>query len=268
MSNSSIGRVKKVTCPVCKKHYVSKEAVYLHIENQHADLIPEGIPADQYYYDITHNHKKTHCVICKRETPWNPKTHKYKRLCGREVCAKKNREIFKKRMIRVHKKYNLADDPEHQKKMLAARRISGKYKWSTGGEPTTYVGSYEKDFLEKCDTVLNFESTDIIAPSPNIYKYIYEGKEHFYMPDFYFPDLKLEVEIKDGGDNPNKHHKIVAVDKEKIKLKDEALLSQRDNHYIKIVNKQYGDFLLLVPKLRSGELTPQEEKNKIKIKPE
>lgn len=266
--SSKLNSVKKAICPICKKTYVNKEAVYVHLENQHSEVIPEGIPADQYYYDVTHNYKKSHCVICKREAPWNPKTHKYKRLCGRESCKNKNREIFKERMKRVYNKYNLADDPEHQKKMLAARRISGKYNWSTGGEPTTYVGSYEKDFLEKCDVILNFESSDIIAPSPNIYKYTYENKEHFYMPDFYVPDLKLEIEIKDGGDNPNKHHKIVAVDKEKIKLKDKVLMEQTDNNYIKIVNKQYQDFFALVPKLRSGDVTEIEQKNKIKIKPE
>ena len=76
---------------------------------------------------------------------------------------KKIEKIFKARMMRVYNKYNLADDPEHQKKMLAARKISGKYEWTNGGEPTTYVGSYEKDFLMNCDTVFNFESTDIIA---------------------------------------------------------------------------------------------------------
>lgn len=268
MAKTTVSKAKKIKCPVCHKRYVSKEAVYTHIESQHADMIPEGMPADQYYYDLTHDNKKTLCVICKKETPWNPKTHKYHRLCGSAECAKKNREIFKARMKRVYKKYNLANDPEHQKKMLAARKISGKYQWSSGGEPTVYVGSYEKDFLKTCDLILNFESSDIIAPSPNIYKYIYKGKEHFYMPDFYFPELKLEIEIKDGGDNPNRHPKIVKVDKEKTRLKDEVLLSQRDNHYIKIVNKVYDSFFDLIPKLRSDELTDEERRNKIKIKPE
>ena len=226
--------MRKCKCPICKKSYVSKEAVYDHIERVHVELIPEGIPADQYYYDLTHD-KQGSCVICKRPTPWNPKTHKYARLCGRKECAQKNREIFKARMMRVYNKYNLADDPEHQKKMLAARKISGKYEWTNGGEPTTYVGSYEKDFLMNCDTVFNFESTDIIAPSPNIYRYMYNGKVHFYIPDFYIPDLKLEVEIKDGGDNPNMHHKIQSVDKVKEEYKDKALMNQRDNNYIKVV---------------------------------
>ena len=193
---------------------MSKDAVYDHIERAHSDMIPGGIPSDQYYYDLTHD-KHTVCVICKRRTPWNPKTHKYARLCGRKECAQKNREIFKERMMRVYNKYNLANDPEHQKKMLAARKISGKYQWENGGEPTTYVGSYEKDFLLNCDTVFNFESADIIAPSPNVYRYQYNGEDHFYIPDFYIPDLRLEVEIKDGGDNPNMHHKIQAVDKVK-----------------------------------------------------
>lgn len=262
-----LNTIRKCKCPICRKNYVSKDAVYDHIERAHKDMIPEGIPSDQYFYDLTHD-KTTVCVICKRKTPWNPKTHKYARLCGRKECAQKNREIFKERMMRVYNKYNLANDPEHQKKMLAARKISGRYEWENGGEPTTYVGSYEKDFLLNCDTVFNFESTDIIAPSPNVYRYTYNGAEHFYIPDFYIPDLRLEVEVKDGGDNPNMHHKIQAVDKVKEKHKDEALMKQRDNNYIKVVNKKYGDFLALINKLRSDDLSPEERRNKIKIKPE
>ena len=119
-----------------------------------------------------------------------------------------------------------------------------------------------------CDTVFNFESADIIAPSPNVYRYQYNGEDHFYIPDFYIPDLRLEVEIKDGGDNPNMHHKIQSVDKVKEKYKDDALLKQRDNNYIKVVNKKYGDFLALINKLRSDDLSPEERRNKIKIKPE
>ena len=86
--------MRKCKCPICKKSYVSKEAVYDHIERVHVELIPEGIPADQYYYDLTHD-KQGSCVICKRPTPWNPKTHKYARLCGRKECAQKIEKSLK-----------------------------------------------------------------------------------------------------------------------------------------------------------------------------
>jgi uncharacterized protein YwgA len=85
------------------------------------------------------------------------------------------------------------------------------------------------------------------------------------MPDFYIPDIKLEIEIKDGGDNPNMHHKIQAVDKEKERLKDKVLVKQHEYHYIKVVNKKYDKFIELVNKLISGDISESEEREKIKI---
>ena len=146
-------------------------------------------------------------------------------------------------MIGKYGKVSLLDDPEQQKKMLANRSISGKYKWSDGSEKT-YTGSYELSFLEFLDNVLDFKSDDVICPSPHTYWYEYDGKKHFYIPDVFIPSLNLEIEIKDGGDNPNMHHKIQAVDKVKEKLKDEVMLSNGNNFdYIKIVNKKNDIFL-------------------------
>ena len=78
-----------------------------------------------------------------------------------------------------------------------------------------------------------------MAPSPHTYYYIFDNKKHFYIPDFYIPSLNLEVEIKDGGDNPNMHHKIQDVDKKKEAEKDKLMSSNRNTfNYIKIVNKE------------------------------
>jgi len=125
--------------------------------------------------------------------------------------------------------------------MLAHRKISGEYVW-TDGTKVTYTGSYEKEFLQFLDVFMNFESSDIMAPSPHTYYYTYNGEKLFYIPDFFIPSLNLEVEIKDGGDNANKHPKIQAVDKVKEKLKDEVMKTQKDYDYIKIVNKNYDNF--------------------------
>lgn len=88
---------------------------------------------------------------------------------------------------------------------------------------------------------LGLKSKDIIGPSPNTYVYIYEGKEHFYIPDFYIPDLNLEIEIKDGGDDPNKHPHM-QVDRAKEKLKDEMMIKNPSVNYFKVVDKKYDDF--------------------------
>ena len=254
--------VKRFKCPICGKEYVSLVAVWTHMEQTHP--MPNGIPADQYYYDLTHNGKKSYCTECHKPTAWNPRTHKYRRLCGNPECLKKVRETFKNRMKSVGKDPNQAQFADHQRKMLAARRISGVYEWEDGGK-TTYTGTYEKDFLAICEHLLNLKSSDIIGPSPNAYKYAYKDQIHFYIPDFYIPDLNIEIEIKDGGDNPNMHHKIQEVDKVKEQMKDKVMMKQKGLHYIKIKNKQYGQFMEAFTKIKDGGLDRINERDGVKI---
>lgn len=256
--------IKKFTCPLCGNHYVSPPAIWSHMTKSHSTEIPKGFSADRYYYDLTHNGKITVCTECGNPTTWNPRTHKYHRLCDRPACREKVRQTFRERMLRTRGTDNLASDPEHQRNMLKGRSISGTYTWSDGGT-TDYTGTYEKAFLECCDLLEDLHASDIIGPSPNTYMYMYNGKQHFYIPDFYIPDLKLEIEIKDGGDNPNKHHKIQDVDKVKERLKDKVMIEQNTNHYIKITNKNHQNFLVLFNKLVSDELTEKEKRDKIKI---
>lgn len=254
--------IRRIKCPICDKEYISHAAVWHHMETSHP--LPKDMPADQYFYDLTHNGKKTYCTECHKPTDWNPRTHKYRRLCGNPECLKKVRETFKNRMKSVGKDPNQAQFADHQRKMLAGRKISGVYEWDDGGK-TQYTGTYEKDFLRICEDVLNLKSTDIIGPSPNTYKYTYDGKTHFYIPDFYVPDLNLEIEIKDGGDNPNMHHKIQEVDKVKEKAKDNVMRKQLGLNYIKIVNKQYGAFIQAFTSLRNDDLTHIQKRDGVKI---
>lgn len=257
-----LSSIKRFKCPICDKEYISLVAVWSHIEKSHP--LPKNTPADQYYYDLTHQGKRTFCTECHKPTAWNPRTHKYRRLCGDPKCLEKVRETFKNRMINVGKDPNQAQFAEHQRKMLAARKISGVYVWEDGGK-TPYVGNYEKDFLAICETLLNLKSSDIIGPSPNVYKYTYKGGIHFYIPDFYIPDLNIEIEIKDGGSNPNMHHKIQEVDKVKERLKDQVMMKQKGLHYIKVVDKKYAPFMQVFQKIKNGELSRINERDGVKI---
>lgn len=235
--------MKVIKCNLCPKEYARIDDLIAHIEKKHADEIPEGWTASRFYYYLKTGKKNGSCVICKKPTEFNEKTLKYSRFCSNPACKEKYRKQFENRMIGKYGKVSLLDDPEQQKKMLANRSISGKYKWSDGSEKT-YTGSYELSFLEFLDNVLDFKSDDVICPSPHTYWYEYDGKKHFYIPDVFIPSLNLEIEIKDGGDNPNMHHKIQAVDKVKEKLKDEVMLSNGNNFdYIKIINKKNDIFL-------------------------
>lgn len=239
-------------CKLCEdshERFKTIEGLYSHLERKHNDEIPPDWSVEQFAYYLKTGKKHGTCVICKGKTKFNPKTGKYYRLCENPKCKEKNREIFEKRMIGKYGKVSLLDDPEQQRKMLANRSISGEYTWSDGTKKT-YTGSYEYDFLRFLDILMDYPSRDVITPSPHTYYYEYEGKKHFYIPDLYIESLNLEIEIKDGGDNPNTHHKIQDVDKVKERLKDQVLLSQTSVSYIKITNKSYDTFMKYLMELK------------------
>lgn len=254
-------------CPLCNEKIVKgRENMIAHIQKEHEDEIPMGQKAGEFLYLTEHNGEPRKCMICRKPTKWNEGSHKYNAFCS-EKCKNEYVKLARARNKKVYGKENLLDDPEQQKKMLAHRSISGKYRHSDGGV-LTYTGSYEEDFCEMMDNFLNFPSDDIIMPSPHVYEYNYRGEKKFYFPDAFIPSLSLEIEIKDGGDNPNMHHKIQDVDKVKEHLKDQVMFHQQDFHYIKIENKNYDAFFKLVEKLSEDHLTEMERLRKIKIVPE
>lgn len=239
------------TCKICKEKYKSLEGLYSHIEEDHEEMIPRDMTVEQYYYYMKTGKSHGNCVICKATTKWNESTHKYHRFCSNPKCKEKYKEEFRKRMIGKHGKVHLLNDPEQQKKMLANRSISGTYKWSNNPQiEIPYTGSYELDFLKNMDLFFNWDPEDIIMPSPHTYYYEYEGQKKFYIPDVFIPSLGLEIEIKDGGDNPNNHHKIQAVDKVKEKKKDDVMTSQKSFHYMKLMNKNYANLIVFLHEIK------------------
>lgn len=233
-----------IKCKFCGKVFPDTDSIAAHLEKAHIDMIPPDMDSYQFYYYMKTGRTHGNCVMCKQPTSWNPKTKKYKRFCDNPKCKIAYRDMFKKRMIGTYGKITLLNDPEQQKKMLANRSISGIYTWSDGSKKLPYTGSYELSFLEFLDKIMDFPSSDVMAPSPHTYIYKYEGKDHFYIPDFFIPSLNLEIEVKDGGDNPNMHHKIQEVDKEKECLKDQVMKTNSNQfNYLKVVNKQNEIFL-------------------------
>lgn len=224
-------------CKICKEKYSSLEGLYSHLEEEHSAQMPPDMSTAHFYYYLKTGREHGNCVMCKQPTTFNEKTKKYNRFCNDPACKIKYKEIVDKRMIGVYGKVNLLNDPDHQRKMLMNRSISGVYNFKGVDKP--YVGSYELDFLKTMDLFFDWDPSDIVSPSPHTYYYVYEGEKHFYIPDFYIMSLGLEIEVKDGGDNPNMHHKIQDVDKEKEKLKDKVMHTQKINHYIKLTNKNY-----------------------------
>lgn len=245
-------KVKIFKCPICKKKYTSAKFLENHVLQEHTDMIPRDMPVAQYIFNLKNKKEHGNCVICKRPTSWNEKINKYHRF-----CSQKCKDIYIKearaRLMRVYGTDNLAKDPEHQKKMLENRKISKKYTFSDGGT-INCVGSYEYDFIKYCDEVMGFGSKDIVDPSHNniLFRYEFENKERFYIPDYYMPDYNLLIEIKDKGDNNHENIKIhmKAMDSEKFR----AVIESNKYNFITVCGKDYSRFVELIEYLKSESL--------------
>lgn len=253
---------RKVRCPICeqKTYFQDRNDLIAHIEKKHEESIPEGWEASRYENFLRTGKTAGVCRVCHKETGWNPKTKKYYQYCGSDPCRKALADIAAKNH---EKKFGMSkserlSNADVQRKMVYAKHTSGCYVTTddqTGKEHKIwYDSSYTKDFLNLCDVFLALDMGDISGPSTNTYHYKYQGEDHLYIPDLVMHSLHLEIEIKDGGDNPNNHPKIQQVDKQKEKAKDavmERLEKEGKLHYIKIVNKDYRAFFQKLMELRN-----------------
>jgi hypothetical protein len=252
--------LKTIKCPYCDDRYAipkktdgkeeAKEELYGHMEDEHEDQLDDISPAQVYFnYRNNYNLNKKHgeCIIDKKPTDFNEKSERYNRLCS-ERCKKIYRERFKQRMMKKYGKEHLLNDPEWQRKLLANRKISGTYKFKDNEgnkHEFDYTGSYEEDFIITMLELFKWDPDDIIMPAPMIFKYISpeDNEEHFYIPDAYIPSLGgLVVEIK-ASHNTSKGYR--ERDKHIEKAKDKVVKESNYN-YLKIMNKQYGEFLKYV----------------------
>jgi hypothetical protein len=217
-----------------------------HYQTEHLTLIPPDMGGYRWFYYLLTKKDKGSCIVCKGETDFNETAMKYSRFCNNKGCKLKYREEFKNRMIKKYGKIHLLNDPNKQKEMLANRRISGVYNWSDKSAEFGYTGTYELDFLKFLDLNLKWKSSDILAPSPHIYSYEYEGKDHFYIPDFFIPSNNCEIEIKSSimteRVNPDS--------KAKDRVKDELMRSNSTFfNYCIIYDKNYDEFINLIKEI-------------------
>jgi len=230
--------MKTHKCPVCLKKFASMGGLEGHIGKFHEEQL-EGLSPANYLFNLRNKKDYSNCVVkapgCKIKTTFNESSKKYNRICDNSKCKEEYVRIFKDRMVKKYGKEHLLNDPDVQKDMLGNRKISGSYKFSNGTE-FSYTGTYERDFIQYLDVGLNWPPEDIISPAPFVIEYKFKGNNHFYIPDFYIPSLDLIIEIK----GINKHYQ--ERDKAKENAKDKALENSKHN-YIKIVDKDYDDFL-------------------------
>jgi len=251
---------KKYKCPYCDNKYDRLNLIN-HIKAQHSDnLLTTEISAEQMVYDIangTNGHGR--CRVCKGETTWNSRASRYNVLCDNPRCKEYMREQYKKNMIATHGTYNILNDEEQQKKMLANRHISGKYRFTDGGE-VTYTGSYERKFLEFMDKFMQIPSEDIMAPGPVI-RYKHNGEDHFYITDFLYIPYNLIIEVKDGGDNPNtKLSSSMKASRQKTIEKENVITNQGIYNYIRLTNNQFDQLLEIFLDIKMAILTGNTKK--------
>lgn len=242
---------KKYKCPYCDERY-ERAKLHIHIQNKHEDLIPEGYTALRVAFNTINNKTEGHCIICKGVTDWNEDKGRYERLCNNPACKEAYKKMIAERYNRIYGTDRLQTDPQYaeyvQRKALEGRKMSGKYKFEDGGE-VSYMGTYEKKFLMFMDTVMHCKSEDIIAPGPSI-KYMWEGKEHLYLPDYYYEPYNLIIEIKDGGSNPNTHSKRLGEESERIAAKEAGVKKDGHFNYVRVTNNDFGQLLQIMSVLK------------------
>ena len=242
---------KKYKCPYCDLR-IERSKLHIHIQDKHEDLIPEGYTALRVAFNAINNKTEGHCIICKKVTDWNEDKGRYERLCNNPACKEAYKKIVAARTKKVYGTERLQTDPEYaeevQRKALEGRKMSGKYKFSDGGV-VSFMGSYEKKFLEFMDTVMRVKSEDILAPGPSI-KYVFEGQKHIYLPDFYYVPYNLIIEIKDGGDNRNTHPKRLGEEEAKIRAKEKAVANLKKYNYIRVTDNNFGQLMSVMALLK------------------
>lgn len=213
--------------------FLTKQALYDHISRTKQDQMQQlgwDDPA-RYWFFVKYGKTQGRCVISGKPTAWNPVTERYERFAG-EAEKLQYREEFKARMLKKYGKTHITDDPEHQKKMLAARSIAQTYRWADGTE-TSVTGNYELHFLHFVETVYGFRP-DYFAPPPTIY-YKDGDTTRFYLPDFFVPSLNLIVEVKGGNEHYQKR------DERLEALKAEA--ARREGFdFVQVNDKIYTNF--------------------------
>jgi hypothetical protein len=233
---------KYFKCPFCDKR-LDRKSLVNHISSKHIDELPEEFTPLRATFHAANRKSLDYrppCRICKNPTEWDEKKGRYNQLCGKQSChdayvLKMKRDMGDR--IGINRQTATAEGLE---KMLAGRRISGKYKFHDGKE-FTYTGSYELKALEFMDKVLHCKSEDIMMPGPAL-KYELDGKQHIYITDMYYIPYDLIIEIKDGGDKPNTNPAF-AETRRKVIAKEKFIIEKTDYNYIRLTNNDFSQLL-------------------------
>lgn len=253
---------KKFKCIYCDNRYTRKEMV-AHIERKHMSEIPQGFTPLRAAFHIYNGKSMDYaapCRICKKPTDWDENKGRYNQLCNDKRCKELYIEKMKKDMGDKIGSNRPTASPEGLKKMLAARKISGTYKFQDGAS-VAYTGSYELKALEFMDKILNVKSEDIMVPGP-VLEYELDNKKHIYIPDMYYIPYNLIIEVKDGGGNTNNNPKLFDTRRKQI-AKEKYVIDKTDYNYIRLTNNNFEQILNVFADLKMSFLEARwNKKNK------
>lgn len=255
---------KKYACPFCDFKAMRVDLV-AHVDKNHEEMIPEGYSAARCVYDAINGKNYGTCMICKCKVyNWNDKINRYYNLCDKPSCRAEVRRNALERHMRVYNKPTLLNDPEHQEKMLANRKISGTYTFKDGGK-VGYTGKYEKNALEFMDLVLDIPSKDIQTPGP-VLEYEYNGEIHKWITDIYYIPANLLIEVKDGGKNPN--NRSMESYREKQVAKETMVTNLGTYNYLRLTDNNFAQLLAIFADMKNEALTSESPAAKIHINEE
>ena len=242
-------RIIYYKCPFsCNKKY-DREKLVRHVDSNHQDELPEGFSPLRYVFHYVNNKPITYhgiCTECKGPTPWDENVGRYKRQCGKKECHDSYVRKFEENMVKKTGHKRVTDTQSGLEEMLKRRKISGKYTFQNGKQKE-YVGSYEKKCLEFMDKVLNIDADDILAPGPTM-EYIYDGKKHYYITDFFYQPYNLIIEVKDGGDHPNMRN--MEEYRKKQIAKEEYIIKNTNYNYIRLTDNDFAQLMSVFADLK------------------
>lgn len=241
-------RIVTYKCPFCDKRF-NKGDLVVHIEDNHSYEIPKDFTPLRYVFNYVNKKPLSYhgkCTECGGPTPWDENVGRYKRQCGSKACHDSYVRKFEQNMIRTKGTDRISKTEEGQRKMLANRKISGTYTFRNG-EKKTYTGSYEKKALEFMDKVMNIDPKDLMCPGP-ILEYKYDGKKHIYITDFYYIPYNLIIEVKDGGDNPNKRN--MPEYRAKQIIKEKTIIKDTNYNYLRLTNNDLKQLIAVFMDLK------------------
>ena len=243
--NNITNNHKKILCPFCHKNYEVRN-LPSHLDTYHPEDIPEGFTPLQVTYHLYNKYPYDYrraCRVCKHPTSWDEAKGRYNFLCDNPECKKKWIAVMKKNIGDS----NPTQTEEGLKKMLASRKISGVYKFTSGGE-LTYTGSYELETLRFMDTVLDVKVEDLQVPGP-VLKYQFNNETHYYISDIFYRPYNLIIEVKDGGNNPNKNQAMI-VTRAKQLAKEKYIIDHTDYNYLRLTDKNFSQLMAVFADLK------------------